>query len=274
MPIKILALPLIALLIITSCKKSENEDEKIKKVDITEEKLEAKELNLKNIIKPIIFEYTSTGCPGCGSWGKPTFKGLVEQNKNDVEALAVHINYGDIMITKYSNEIGANRHGQSYTPQIWVNDSNGVVLNGNSINGMSSVERINKLIQLYKQNPSDILTDITFDKGEKKVAVRYGLKSVSNTKNLYISCYLIENDVIAGQSSYANNPAKHGFVIREAINGTFGQNPNLDTNNQFTAEYKSEFELKEPNGIYKLTVVIWEKLGGRFRPLGAYSVAL
>jgi hypothetical protein len=278
MNIKILSLTLLSFITILGCTKSDKVETEDKKVEETiedeEEKLEAPQLNFQNAVKPIVFEYTSTGCPGCGSWGKPTFNAILEQNKNDVEAIAIHIKYGDPMITTHSTEIGANRHGQFYTPQIWVNDSNGVVLNGGSINGMASVERLNSLIAFHKQNPSDILTDISFDKGTEKVAVRYGAKA-NEAKNKYtISCYLIENDVVAQQSSHANNPAKHSFVLREASNGTFGNDLALTSNNGFSSEFETEFELKNPQGKYKLTVVVWEKVGNRHKPIGAYSVSL
>ncbi len=266
----------LGILLAFSCTKSDQKEviQDPKKDNIEEEKLFAPDLNIQNPLKPIVFEYTSTGCPGCGSWGKPTFKQIVEENKNNVEALAIHIKYGDPMITTHSTAIAANRYGQIYTPQIWVNDSNGVVLSGGSINGDASLERLNSLIAFQTQNPSDILADITFDKGENKVAVRYGIKSGLNSQNIFVACYLVENDVVATQSAYANNPAKHPFVIRSAIGETFGVNTLLYGDNKIIYEVKSEFELKTTNGKYGVTLVVWEKINNRYKPIGAYSVTL
>jgi len=266
----------LGILLAFSCTKSDQKEvtQDPKKDNIEEEKLLAPDLNIQNPLKPIVFEYTSTGCPGCGSWGKPTFKQIVEENKNNVEALAIHIKYGDPMITTHSTAIAANRYGQIYTPQIWVNDSNGVVLSGGSINGDASLERLNSLIAFQTQNPSDILADITFDKGENKVAVRYGIKSSLNSQNIFVACYLVENDVVATQSAYANNPAKHPFVIRSAIGETFGVNTLLYGDNKIIYEVKSEFELKTTNGKYGVTLVVWEKINNRYKPIGAYSVTL
>jgi hypothetical protein len=266
----------LGILLAFSCTKSNQKEvtQDPKKDNIEEEKLLAPDLNIQNPLKPIVFEYTSTGCPGCGSWGKPTFKQIVEENKNNVEALAIHIKYGDPMITTHSTAIAANRYGQIYTPQIWVNDSNGVVLSGGSINGDASLERLNSLIAFQTQNPSDILADITFDKGENKVAVRYGIKSGLNSQNIFVACYLVENDVVATQSAYANNPAKHPFVIRSAIGETFGVNTLLYGDNKIIYEVKSEFELKTTNGKYGVTLVVWEKINNRYKPIGAYSVTL
>lgn len=268
----------LGVLLAFSCTKSdknevaENPKEEIK--DEEEEKLEAPQLNIQHPLKPIVFEYTSTGCPGCGSWGKPTFKNILDQNKENVEALAIHIKYGDPMITTYSTEIAANRYGQFYTPQIWVNDSNGVVLSGGSINGMASLERLNSLIAFHSQNPSALLADIDFDKGENKVAVRYGIKNNASQSNLHVACYLIENEVVATQSAYSNNPAKHSFVIRDAAAETFGPNALLSADNNFISEFESEFELRNATGKYDITLVVWEKVNNRYKPIGAYTVNL
>ena len=66
--------------------------------------------------RPVFLEVTSTGCPGCGSWGKPTFKKVVNDFGSDITPLAVHIKYGDPFITTESQAIADNRHGSRYTP--------------------------------------------------------------------------------------------------------------------------------------------------------------
>ena len=53
------------------------------------------EVNFVFDYKGILLEFTSTGCPGCGSWGKPTFYSLADQNKDKVIPMAAHIKYGD-----------------------------------------------------------------------------------------------------------------------------------------------------------------------------------
>ncbi len=269
----ITTLLLLSTVFLSSCSKSDKAEPIVQnKKDTTENMVPG--LKIDKELKPLVWEFTSTGCPGCGSWGKPTFKAVLDQNMGDAIGLAVHIKYGDPMITSYSTEIGANRYGQFYTPQIWVNDSNGVVLNGGSINGMASVERLNKLIDFHKQNRSNILTDIQFVKNNNKVSFRYGIKGSTSEDSLYVSCFLIENDVVATQSSYANNPAKHPFVIREAAAGTYGQKTFLSADNDFISEFESEFELKTTNGKYDLTVVVWEKVNNRYKSIGGYSVTL
>ena len=89
--------------------------------------LEAPDVVLQSRNKPVFFDYTSTGCPGCGSWGAPTFENLSEEYQDKIVPIAVHIKYGDPMITSISTDIAANRDGQRYTPQLWVNSKNAMV---------------------------------------------------------------------------------------------------------------------------------------------------
>jgi thioredoxin-related protein len=53
----------------TSCKKEPVENLEVSETNQTFDKT----LEYNKSLKPLIFEFTSTGCPGCGSWGKPTF---------------------------------------------------------------------------------------------------------------------------------------------------------------------------------------------------------
>ncbi|MEN8697308.1 MAG: thioredoxin family protein, partial [Bacteroidia bacterium] len=80
--------------------------------------LVAPDVELTEVNKPVLYKYTSTGCPGCGSWGAPTFEGIADELKNDIVPLAVHIKYGDPMITDISNEIADNRVGQRFTSAL------------------------------------------------------------------------------------------------------------------------------------------------------------
>ena len=100
--------------------------------------------------KPVFFDYTSTGCPGCVSWGAPTFEQIAKEQGESIVPIAVHIKYRDPMITDVSNAIAENRTGQRYTPQLWVNNTNGMVLNGGSINTTGSINKITADLETIK----------------------------------------------------------------------------------------------------------------------------
>jgi hypothetical protein len=262
-----------------SCKKKENTNESVQNSEKNEEVKEDEELifnipilNFTSKPKPIVFEYTSTGCPGCGSWGKPTFNNVVNQYQGEIVPVAVHIKYGDPMITETSNDVGANRHGQFYTPQIWVNDSNGVVINNNMIMGQASVDRINHLIGYYKAKTPDLFLDIQTEAKSSKLGVRYGIKSnLISGDDLYLSCYLMESKIEAQQSSYANNPAIHNHVIRKSDEMTFGRLLSLNSGNDNTQEFETTFDLQNETAEYSVTIILWKKDGNRYVPLGAFN---
>ena len=64
----------IALCFFCSCK--DQETPKVEKTvndqEIAESPKTAPDFELSEVMKPVFFDYTSTGCPGCGSWGAPT----------------------------------------------------------------------------------------------------------------------------------------------------------------------------------------------------------
>lgn len=243
-----------------------------KKEEDKKEVSEAPELVFTQTIKPVLVEFTSTGCPGCGSWGKPTFNKIINEHKNDIAPLAIHIKYGDPMITTFSNEIAANRYGSNYTPQLWVNDSNGVIISGGYIQGAASEARLNKLINNYKANMPNILGDISYVKKDNQLKVRYGIKSSEQpVEDVTISLYLLENGIVNQQSGYASNPATHDYVLRKVtFDKTFGEAVKLNDDN-LTYELSDEMVLDSENGSNQLLLIVWKKVANRFVILGGIN---
>lgn len=258
----------ITFLAFSSCKESDPEITPDKNQNMTDPSSIV--LSYDQPALPTIFEITSTGCPGCGRWGKPTFSALAKEFGEKVIPIAVHIKYGDPFITSTSQSIGDNRYGSRYTPQIWVNDSNGVVLaNGGGILDQESVSRMRNLIDQHDILAADTLAGVVADRSANKLTFKIGIRPniVSNTNEKYLSCYLIEDGLVYDQASYSSNPATHNFVIRQSVDGAFGK-PVKFENGSF--EYAGAFnELKE-NGDYHVVTVLWEKINGRFVVKGGY----
>ena len=83
----------------------------------------------ENTNKAVLFEFTSTGCPGCGSWGKPTVAAVSTTHGSKVVPIAVHIKYNDPFLTDISQAIADNRTGSRWTPQLWVDNENATIIN-------------------------------------------------------------------------------------------------------------------------------------------------
>jgi len=251
----------IPLILALSCTKSQNDP-------LEKDKPEDKTMHFDKTNRPLLLEYTSTGCPGCGSWGKPTFYQLAQEYSTQINALAIHIKYGDPMITAQSNLIAANRYGQNYTPQIWVNDTNIVVLQGN-INSAASVARAKEVIGINKKNDvpalGGILTKITATQWQIQFGVQAQIEPLD--QSYHLACYLLESKIVHQQAGSASNPAEHNYVLRKSIGEVFGfsitELQALSMNNYAT---QGEFILDEninPENCH-LLLVLWQKQGNRF----------
>ena len=222
--------------------------------------------------RPILFEFTSTGCFGCGQWGKPTFASLIEGN-TDIIPLAVHIKYGDPMITEFSTQLGQNRHGSLFTPQLWVNDSNAVVLQGNGIQGQQSIERANYLIETSKPNITPTLA-ANFKIVDNKVEVNFGTQFIDFQEDgeYFIACYLTEDKISFQQSGYSSNPAQHNHVIRDAANGTYGYSFTKADLMKNKKEWSHTFELLPNFNVENLysTIIVWKKVNNRYQALNGF----
>lgn len=253
----------VLLLALAACKEEspKPEAETKKKVELT--------LEYKAPLQPILFEYTSTGCFGCGSWAKPAFSDLVSEFGSSITPLAVHIKYDDPMITKTSEEIAANRHGQPNTPELWVNDEYGVQF----VNGSISVqESINKLRTLITNSQAGLLCMIdgkrnqdTYAKTRVKVGVH--AKALDQTKEYYLACYLLKNGIVHHQTGYRSNPAIHNHVILQSASDTWGKRVLF---NHATFEYEHTFD-SDFSEDHHIVSILWMKENNRYVPLGGYN---
>jgi thiol-disulfide isomerase/thioredoxin len=255
------ALLIFSFMLLFSCAKSQNEPlQKDEPVDKT--------IQYDKTNRPLLLEFTSTGCPGCGSWGKPTFYQLAQEYGDEINALAIHIKYGDPMITAQSNLIAGNRYGQNYTPQIWVNDTNIVVIQG-GINSAASIARAKEVIAINKKNTVPALGGILTKTSANNWHIQFGVQAQNEPidESYHLACYLLESQIVHQQSGYANNPAQHNYVLRKSIGEVFGYSTaELQAQNTNTYALAAEFVLDEnikPENSHVL-LVLWQKQGNRF----------
>lgn len=257
------------LLLILSCKENETSD--IKPIPDNGLAQDTSVLRYTEAGKPMLFEFTSTGCPGCGSWGKPTFHSIINQNKNEIIPIAVHIKYGDPMITPISEAITSNTYGSRYTPQIWVNDTNGVILAGGSINGQESVNNLNRLAKNASFNPKIYMDGRVTKKGNSSIYIKTGIKQSSELKgsDYFLSCYLMNDSLSHNQASSPSNPTIHNYVIRQSASGdAWGEQVTFDNAN---FEFQFEFKNVDHTKVTNFVSILWKKEKGRYVPICAYK---
>ena len=271
----VVTLSLIALLAF-SCKDKSTATPEVEKEKEEEVVLnEAPAITLEEKNKPVFFDYTSTGCPGCGSWGAPTHETIAKRLTSDIVPVAVHIKYGDPMITGASEAIAANRTGQRFTPQLWVNNENSMVLNGNSIDGNASIDRVNDGIEVFQSADATLAVGVSHAINDDEMTIRYKTKALEELDGEYwIGVYVMENGILHQQSSAAQNPFEHNYVIRVSNSGGFGDLLGdsgfaLDSETDKTVTLTLNEEWNKDN-LYA-TAIVWKKEGSNFIVVNANS---
>lgn len=263
----ILIMSLLALGLV-SCTEKQTETTPTGTKDETSMKMEAPQVVLSKETKPVLFDYTSTGCPGCGSWGAPTFERIAAELKDNIVPVAVHIKYGDPMITDISEAIAANRTGQRFTPQLFVNGNNGVVLNGGRIDGTQSLTKIQNDLKSVADSETEIAVGVSSVINENVITLRYATQAYTELAGEYsLAVYVMEDELLYRQSNGATDPFEHNYVIRAANNGAFGtaiSDESLRAN--ATNEGTMDIELSEDWNTENLhaTVIIWKKEGNNY----------
>lgn len=232
------------------------------------------ELSFVKKTRPVFFEMTSTGCPGCGGWGKPTFAKLAQQYGEDITPVAVHIKYGDPMITTESTAIWDNIDGNRFTPMIFVQDENAVIVNGGYIQQESEANAIKLLDEALMTEQPALAANI--QKADDKWTVTYGAKFIDMmaTGEYSLSCYLIEDGIVHQQSNYANNPATHDHVIRTSSSGAFGNTFSATDLEDNEVSWVSELSISgdyNKDNLY-ITLVLWKKTNGRYAAINGTVV--
>jgi hypothetical protein len=254
-----------------SCNSTSDELEKKDNTIIPEDNQELdlgdSSLNYVDDQKAMMLFYSSTGCPGCGSWGSPTFEGLASQYPDDVIPLAVHIKYGDPMITAISEAMANNRTGQYYTPQIWVNNTNIMVLNTGRIDGGASIDKAGTTITTSSSSEAsaEIGNAYVMNKDQTKMQIKAGILAkgtLDTSAEYYLGSYILENKIIWKQAS-STDDHEHNYVIRSCTQDHFGE-PVHFTNNKFESLKTMELtDYWKKDELYVLTI-IWKKVGNRY----------
>jgi hypothetical protein len=175
------------------------------------------------------------------------------------------------MVTPSSNAIATNRYGDIYTPQIWVNDTNGVVINGNSISSQESISNLRNLIVSSNSSTLVFIDGKIIEKTNGKERVKTGVKvkNLDTTNNDYfLSCYLMQNGILYAQQGSNANPTTHNFVIIRDL-GTFWGEKVIWNNDLFEIIYS--FENNVLNSDHHFVVILWQKSNNRYSPLGGFK---
>lgn len=262
---KLMYIPLILGLFFTACKKE-------KKETVEEEKDETVELTYTSTQNAIIQDFTSTGCPGCGSWGAPTFDKFFEDNPS-VIPIAVHIKYNDPMITTESVDLGNNRTGNKWTPQISIGNEQCVLLTPNNyIDGNASVAKLNTEFNKIVSNAPVISVAANYKIENESVVIDYGAQFLEALSGEYfVSTLVMENGYVFKQSNGGDNFV-HNHVIRKSHNGVFGSlipSDKLVEGEKYELESTIEIDPSWDKDKLYVIAIVWKKNGGIYEYVNA-----
>lgn len=248
-----LGMVLLAMLLFTSCDKKNEEETEVKEKDPVVELSYSTEQNV------IIQEFTSTGCPGCGSWGIPTFEKFIDDNPT-VVPIAVHIKYGDKFITTESNALGNNRVGSRFTPQISIGSEPCVVLSSGGINAAASVAKMQKEFDSLSGLDQQVKVAANYTIEDGNIIIHYGGEVLAGANGEYVlTAYVMENGNVASQIGGKSNEI-HNHVIRTSTDEAFGTP--LEGKKEFNKTIELDADWNWEN-IY-VTAIVWKKNGNVF----------
>ncbi|MDB4173755.1 Omp28-related outer membrane protein [Bacteroidia bacterium] len=177
------------------------------------------------------------------------------------------------MITDISNEIADNRVGQRFTPQLWINNTNGVILNGGRIDGVESINKLNSDINLIKESSAQMALGVSSISDDNHLKIRYSTNVLQNLEGDYsVAIYIMEDMLLYTQSSAASNPFEHNYVIRTSNDDAFGTKlTSEDLTYGTEIEKELSFDVDQNWKINNLfaTINVWKKVGDNYEVVNA-----
>ena len=165
------------------------------------------------------------------------------------------------MITDESNDLGNNRTGRKWTPQIAVGHTQSVLLTaGNSIDGAGSKKKMQEEYDVIVAQKQKVKVAASYKTDGNKMKIFYGGEVLEDPNaEYYITAYLMENNFASYQTG-GDSIEVHNHFIRSSTEGAFG----VPLSNKM--EFEKELELASNwnwGEVYALAIV-WKKNGDKY----------
>ena len=253
--------------------------------------------------RSVLWYYTATWCPPCGSTGSPLFKQMTEANGSDeLIAIDIHSSNSSGLVPGYIDpadgqpKVAVAMAGQlvqqirpnGYIPQFTLN---------NEFQGNSSVNTGNVKSALESYNSNDPLAGVAAEASVDGNTITVKTKTKffkDGADDYYISVLLLEKDIVAPQNVSGNmvNDFAHKQVLRASlIDGEMytqkgiSVNPiisNVTANTEVEGEYSLNWEKAQlPDGFAtwefdknntSAVVIVWKKNGQTYDTVNAIEV--
>jgi hypothetical protein len=224
-------------------------------------------------VTPLLLEYSSTGCPGCGSWGKPKSEALRAIHGNKLNHLEVHIRFNDPMENELTKTISENRPGRRFTPQFWINNKQATTLTSEGyLDSTMTFRNAATIVNAWYENANVPSIDAEVLKKDDKIEVVYGARFYSETlkdQDYYLACYLVRDGVMHAQKGQNGKVIAHNSVLTASADNAFGKKiepiENQDTLLKATFDKPSDVESA-------IMIVMWHKNGMTYEAINSLRV--
>lgn len=224
-------------------------------------------------VTPLLLDYTSTGCPGCGSWGKPNGKAIMQMYGDKLNHMEVHIRFDDPMENELTNALSENRPGRRFTPQFWVNNKQATLLTQEGyLDSAMTFNNVSALIGQWYQNANVPAIDAEVLKKDNKIEVVYGARFYSETlkdQDYYLACYLVRDGLMHPQKGQNGKVIAHNNVLTKSADNAFGQKINPIENQD--AILSASFD-KPDKDKAAIMIVLWHKNGMTYEAINSLKV--
>jgi len=224
-------------------------------------------------VTPLLIEYTSTGCPGCGSWGKPNSEVLRAIHVGKLNHLEVHIRFNDPMENELTRTFSENRPGRRFTPQFWINNEQATTLTSEGfLDSTMTFRNTDVLVNTWFQNANVPAIDAEVLTIGEKVVVVYGARFYSETlkdKDYYLACYLLRDGLMYPQKGMNGKVVAHNNVLTKSADSHFGKK--IDMNLSQDVFLSASFD-KEKDRKTAIMIVMWHKNGMNFEAVNSLRI--
>jgi hypothetical protein len=212
--------------------------------------------------KTLLVKKTATWCPFCGSWGWTMMKGMMDDNED--RALVIGAHYSGDLQSSASADLMTVLSGPGQ-PVFFANATN---LRVNSGNVSAKRAEVNTIVETALNTTARIGVGARVEDRSGTLEVKVKTEFLETvTGDFNVAVLVLENDVKNTQSG-RSGVQDHPNVLREAVNGTFGEVLATGTTaagqiDEFSWSYTPDPSYKVEN--LRFVAVIWEDLGGSYR---------
>lgn len=224
---------------------------------------------------PVFFDYTSTGCPSCGRWGRPNSEAILALHGDKVNHVAVHIRFNDPMESPLTTTLGQNRPGRKFTPQFWVNAQQATYLNEEGyLDSTKTFDNAAAYIMNAYDTPDVPALDGVVSRSNGKIMVDYGVRFYEDTNmnaSYFIGCYLMQDGVMAPQKGANPGNVAHNSVLTASTEGVYGKA--IPMSSVGVKTFSDELDASTVSGDKSyVLLILWKKNGVQYDAVNSLKI--